>query len=68
MLAAEGKLKTVKGVSPTGISADGNGLVLSDGQTLPADVIICATGFGAAWSFIRQSHFSSRLSLRESIE
>lgn len=54
MLAAEGKIKTIAGVTPQSISADGNGLVLSDGQTLPADVIIFATGFGPSWSFVRE--------------
>lgn len=52
-LVYDDKIKVIKGVEPTGVSSDGKGIILSDGQTLEAEVVIAATGYGYPFDFIR---------------
>ncbi|KAG9314917.1 FAD/NAD-P-binding domain-containing protein [Chiua virens] len=51
-LANEGKIKLVAPNRAKGYSADGESLLLQDGQTLRADLIILATGYTSSWKNI----------------
>ncbi|KAG9308599.1 FAD/NAD(P)-binding domain-containing protein [Chiua virens] len=51
-LANEGKIKLVAPNRAIGYSADGESLLLQDGQALQADLVILATGYTSSWTNI----------------
>jgi dimethylaniline monooxygenase (N-oxide forming) len=48
-LAVAGKIKIVAPARVDGFTSDGEGVKLSNGQVLPADVVVVATGYRSSW-------------------
>lgn len=58
-LVTSGHIDLAAPTRAIGYSEDGKSLLLSDGQTLPAKVVILATGYQSSWSPIFESESSS---------
>jgi hypothetical protein len=48
-LAVAGKIKIVAPARVDGFTSDGKGVKLNNGQVLPADVVVVATGYQSSW-------------------
>ncbi|KAL0960490.1 hypothetical protein HGRIS_005530 [Hohenbuehelia grisea] len=62
-LVNAGKIDIVSPARATGYGSDGHSVVLDNGQSLQADVIILATGFTSSWKGIFSEETASELGL-----
>ncbi|KAG5354248.1 hypothetical protein C0989_003761 [Termitomyces sp. Mn162] len=62
-LVQSGKIKLVAPARATGFGDDGKSVVLKDGQVLPADAVILATGFKSSWTNLFDSQTAVELGI-----
>ncbi|KAJ6621833.1 FAD/NAD-P-binding domain-containing protein [Mycena sp. CBHHK59/15] len=62
-LANSGKIEVIVPARVQGFGVDGRSLILSDGRTIEADVIVLATGYSSSWSSIFDENTFQRLGM-----
>ncbi|CDO75211.1 hypothetical protein BN946_scf184794.g18 [Trametes cinnabarina] len=63
-LAVAGKIEVLSPAHATGFSEDGTSIVLDDGRTLPASVLVLATGYTSSWPSLFEETTINELGLR----
>ncbi|RDB30952.1 FAD-containing monooxygenase EthA [Hypsizygus marmoreus] len=64
-LVLAGKIDVVCPARVTGFTEDGEGVLLSNGSILPADILIVATGYTSSWETIFDEDTANELGIRK---
>ena len=63
---AQGNIHLVAPARVHGFSEDGSGLILEDGRTLPANLVIAATGYESSWAPLLDGMYRDASSIHNS--